>query len=79
MAPRRDDQPRAETRAELVAALASLPVDQREAFVLVEWLGLPAEEAGRLLGIRAPSVRSRLHRARAALREHFGEGDEDHE
>jgi RNA polymerase sigma-70 factor, ECF subfamily len=79
MAPRRDDQQRAEARAELVAALASLPVDQREAFVLVEWLGLEAEEAGPLLGIKATSVRSRIHRARHALRERLDEGWEEHE
>ncbi len=72
LAPRRQDVQAAETRAELAAALASLPVGHREAFMLVEWLGLPAEEAGRLLGIKASSVRSRLHRARAALRERLG-------
>ena len=55
-------------RREIVEAIASLSGDQREAFMLVEWLGLNAEEAGRLLGIAAASVRSRVHRAKAALR-----------
>jgi RNA polymerase sigma-70 factor (ECF subfamily) len=76
VAARRPDPQRAETWAELAAAMASIPVDQREAFMLVEWLGLSAEEAGRLLGIKASSVRSRLHRARAALRERLGEDGE---
>jgi RNA polymerase sigma-70 factor (ECF subfamily) len=51
----------------LVAALAGLPRGQREALLLVEWLGLEAPEAGRILGISASSVRSRVHRAKATL------------
>lgn len=58
----------AEDRAEVLRALAALPVAQREAVVLAEWLDLDAEEAGRWLGIDASSVRGRLHRARATLR-----------
>jgi len=65
-----------ETRTEVLRLLASLPRAQREALVLVEWLGLTTEEAGRVLGIEAVSVRGRLHRARAALRERFGGIDE---
>ena len=52
--------------------LASLPRAQREALMLVEWLGYPAQEAARILGVRASSVRGRLHRARITLRERFG-------
>lgn len=58
------------------SALARLPRGQREALVLVEWLGLGSEEAGRVLGIDASSVRGRLHRGRAALRERLGDRDE---
>lgn len=58
----------AEVRDELGRALASLPDGQREAVVLVGWVGLTAEEAGRLLGINPVSIRVRLSRARAALR-----------
>jgi RNA polymerase sigma-70 factor, ECF subfamily len=58
----------------VVAALAGLPRGQREALLLVEWLGLDAPEAGRILGISASSVRSRVHRAKAAL--HAEGGDE---
>jgi RNA polymerase sigma factor (sigma-70 family) len=57
-------------------ALAQLPRGQREALILVEWLGLGSEEAGRVLGIDASSVRGRLHRGRASLREQLGDRDE---
>lgn len=53
-------------------ALRSLPPDQRVALVLVEWLGLSSEEAARILGIRAASVRGRLHRARRAFQASLG-------
>jgi RNA polymerase sigma-70 factor, ECF subfamily len=56
--------------------LASLPRGQREALMLVEWLGYTAEEAAAILRVRPSSVRGRLHRARASLRDRFGgEGD----
>ena len=45
---------------------------QRQALVLVEWLGFSAEEAGHILRIAPSSVRGRLHRARGSLRETFG-------
>jgi RNA polymerase sigma factor (sigma-70 family) len=57
-------------------ALARLPRGQREALILVEWLGLASEEAGRVLGIDASSVRGRLHRGRASLRDLLGDRDE---
>ena len=57
-------------------ALAQLPRGQREALILVEWLGLASEEAGRVLGIDASSVRGRLHRGRASLRDLLGDRDE---
>lgn len=56
-------------------ALVKLPRGQREALILVEWLGLGSDEAGRVLGIDAASVRGRLHRARATLRELLGGSD----
>jgi RNA polymerase sigma factor (sigma-70 family) len=63
------------TGAVLQAALRTLPRSQREAVILMEWLGLDSEEVGRLVGVSASTVRSRVHRARAALRERIGECD----
>lgn len=60
----------------LVAALRALPRGQREAVLLVEWLGLNAREAGRILGISASSVRSRVHRAKTSLGSGTGDTDD---
>jgi RNA polymerase sigma factor (sigma-70 family) len=64
------------TSHDVQRALAQLPRGQQEALILIEWLGLASEEAGRVLGIDASSVRGRLHRGRASLRELLGEPDE---
>jgi RNA polymerase sigma-70 factor (ECF subfamily) len=70
------DEPDAtDRRLDLLRAIRSLPRAQREALVLVEWLGYTAEEAGRLLGIEPASVRGRLHRARNSLRTRYGGSD----
>ncbi|GIW13716.1 MAG: DNA-directed RNA polymerase sigma-70 factor [Tepidiforma sp.] len=42
------------------AALASLPGEQRSAIELVYYHGLTSNEVGRLLGVPAPTIRSRL-------------------
>lgn len=65
-------EPEPGLRHEVREMLASLPRAQREALMLVEWLGYTAEEAAVILGVRPSSVRGRLHRARIALRERFG-------
>ncbi|MGZ8585037.1 MAG: RNA polymerase sigma factor [Actinomycetota bacterium] len=70
-----DETDAADRRVDLLRAIRSLPRAQREALVLVEWLGYTAEEAGLLLGIESASVRGRLHRARASLRDRFGGDD----
>jgi RNA polymerase sigma-70 factor, ECF subfamily len=57
-------------------ALATLPLNQREAIVFVGLFGMDTEEAAAALGIKPASLRSRLHRARAELRKHVGELDE---
>ena len=49
-------------------ALATLPTNQREAVVLVEWLGLSDVEAGHVLGVSPGAVRVRISRARTSLR-----------
>ncbi len=66
----------AERRAAIRDALRSLSAEQREALVLVEWLGMDAAETGALLGISAGSVRARVHQAREALRARFGGSDD---
>ena len=58
---------------EIILAIGHLSRVQREALALVEWIGYSTEEAGRILGVKASSVRARIHRARAALREELGE------
>jgi RNA polymerase sigma factor (sigma-70 family) len=68
-----------EVRSQVIEALASLSPDRRDALVLTVWFGLGAEESGKLLGIGPSAVRTRVHRARAELRERAsieGEGDE---
>jgi RNA polymerase sigma-70 factor, ECF subfamily len=62
-----------ETRDVITRALDRVPIGQRQALVLVEWLGFDAEETGRLLGIKAVSVRVRVSRARKALKESLEE------
>jgi len=71
-----DDPDATDRRLDLLRAIRSLPRAQREALVLVEWLGYSAEEAGELLGIEPASVRGRLHRAREGLRQRYGGSDE---
>lgn len=53
----------------LRAALASLPEHQREVLVLKDVQGLPVEEVAEVIGQSLAATKSRLHRARLALRE----------
>jgi RNA polymerase sigma-70 factor (ECF subfamily) len=64
-----------DARRDVRAALLRLPIPLREAVVLTGWLELSAEEAGRVLGIEAVSVRGRIHRARQLLRDLLEETD----
>jgi RNA polymerase sigma-70 factor, ECF subfamily len=65
----------ADARMDVLAALAMLPQDQRDALVLVEMFGFDTETAAQALGIRPVSVRVRLHRARLRLRDVLGGED----
>jgi RNA polymerase sigma-70 factor, ECF subfamily len=56
-----------EARAEVDAALASLPVDLREAILLIEVLGLRYREVARVLGVPEGTVKSRVFSARSRL------------
>ena len=59
----------ADLRADLVAAIAALPREYRNALVLRDVRGLSSPEAAAALGISLAALKSRLHRARAAMRE----------
>ncbi|MDT0345222.1 SigE family RNA polymerase sigma factor [Streptomyces litchfieldiae] len=52
----------------LVAALRELPAEQRVAVVLHHVLDLPVAQVARETGVSEPAVRTRLSRARKALR-----------
>lgn len=52
----------------LSAAISELPSEQREVLVLRDVEGLSAEEAADVVGIEVGALKSRLHRARMALR-----------
>jgi RNA polymerase sigma-70 factor (ECF subfamily) len=56
-------------RADLHRALDGLPADEREAFLLGEVAGLTYVEIASLTAATVPSVRSRIYRARLALRD----------
>jgi RNA polymerase sigma-70 factor, ECF subfamily len=54
-------------------AVAGLPDDYRTVFLLKDVDGLSNEEIASALDLTVPAVKSRLHRARLALREKLGE------
>jgi RNA polymerase sigma-70 factor (ECF subfamily) len=60
---------RSELAARLEQAIGALPDAQREVLVLRDVEGLSANEVGAALGLGVRAVKSRLHRARLALRE----------
>lgn len=58
----------------LQRALDNLPPDYRAAVVLCDIEDLTYEKVGRILGIKMGTVRSRIHRGRAALRAELAAG-----
>ena len=54
--------------AAVAAAIAALPVRQREALVLTTWQGLSNPEAAKAMGVSVEAVESLLARARRTLR-----------
>jgi RNA polymerase sigma-70 factor, ECF subfamily len=61
----------------IAGALAALSREQREVLLLHAWADLSHEEIATALGIAPGTARSRLWRARAALRAQLGEFDFD--
>jgi RNA polymerase sigma-70 factor (ECF subfamily) len=70
---RPDDQfQSAELRRHIQSAIEGLPESQREVFLIRDVEGLSTEETAEVLGVSVPTVKTRLHRARLALREAIG-------
>ena len=61
-------------QARLVEGLMRLDARDREALLLFAWADLSYEEIATALEIPLGTVRSRIHRARRALREALGDG-----
>lgn len=64
-------------RRPVLAALARLGAQDREAVLLVAWESLSAEQAATAMGCSIVAFRVRLHRARKRLRAHLNELDGD--
>ena len=63
-------------QSRLRGAIALLPDDQREALILTQLEKVPYEEAAQALGVSEGTVKSRVNRAKARLREILSEGRE---
>jgi RNA polymerase sigma-70 factor (ECF subfamily) len=64
---------RSEVRAALERAVRDLPLDFRAALILRDVEGLSTSEAAEILGVSAAALKSRLHRARASVRDALGD------
>ena len=62
-----------ELKEVLDSAIQKLPPDYRIVFLLRDVEGLSTEEAGEVMNLSVPAVKSRLHRARAFLRNELDE------
>jgi RNA polymerase sigma-70 factor (ECF subfamily) len=67
-----DELQSSELRAHIQKAVDSLPDIYRTVFVIRDVEGLSTEETAEVLGISVPTVKTRLHRARIALRDAIG-------
>jgi RNA polymerase sigma-70 factor (ECF subfamily) len=65
----------AEDRIRIEQAVRKLQADLREPFVVIEILGFNYEETSAILGVKIGTLKSRMHRARAALIRELSEGE----
>ncbi|HYM36678.1 MAG TPA: RNA polymerase sigma factor, partial [Steroidobacteraceae bacterium] len=65
---RTKDIENADLRELLQRALAQLPFNQRESFILREYVGYNYDEIADIMGTNAANARARAHRARERLR-----------
>lgn len=72
---RRDEFAMAEDRSAVARALLELAPRQRAALVLTELIGFTSEEAGRMLGVRAGTVRALASQGRAAMKQQLEDDD----
>jgi RNA polymerase sigma-70 factor (ECF subfamily) len=70
LAPATDDLAEVEDRDEVVRILRPLAPAERASIVLTTMFGYSSEEAGRILGVKASTVRAHATRARAGARAH---------
>jgi RNA polymerase sigma-70 factor (ECF subfamily) len=63
----RDLYEESDTTSDVYAALATLPIEQRAAIVLVDIEGYPVDEVAAMLGVPTGTVKSRCARGRARL------------
>lgn len=70
-----DAQAGPDVGSELQAALHSLPVNLREALLLVEVVGMTCAEAGRATGVPEGTIKSRLFHARKQMVAWFSAGE----
>ena len=73
-----DDAVREQLQNRVAAAVAELPPVMRLPLVLVEIAEIPLNDVARVLGLKLGTVKSRLHRARLALRERMAVGQRSH-
>ena len=64
-----------EDRLRIAQAVRALPDALREPFVVIEVLGYTYQEAATILGVKIGTLKSRMHRARAALMRELGDAD----
>jgi len=58
-----------ESQQVIEAAIAALPDNYRDVYVLSDVEGVPNAEIGEMLDLNVPAVKSRLHRARLLMRD----------